>query len=323
MPSVMGLGHTLTQGVKNQFAASYEPLYQNIEAELRDIIWFDAPSDKISELYAQFDTAPYPRRWDPGTPIPSSAMGGRQFRVQNRDFGFRIYLPKNWEDDQTGYAMAMARDTGSHWATLAERIFFEVIIGTASLLPTTVSSADGNALYLTTTRYGSSGGNVVTVTGTSTVQQIITDYYGVVRRFTEFQDTQGQPYFNHTYGGLKVVVGSSLTLVWRQALKQIIVPLDASTATSNAGVSNTIMAANDEPELVISQRITDTKQYYFKKGLPVDRRPLIRQIRKAQVEHIGNYETSDHTRDTGEPYLQWDSREGWGSALAIGTVRVS
>ena len=321
MPAVVGIGHALTQGVKNEFAGSYEPLYQNVEAFLRDIIWFDAPSDKVSELYAQFDTAPYPRRWDPGTPMPSAAMGGRQFRVQNRDFGQRIYLPRNWEDDQTGRVMQLARTVGAHWSTLAERIFIEVITNSATLLPAIPTSADGNALYLTTTRYGSSSGNVVAVGSTTTVQGIITDYYGVVRRFAEFQDSQSQPYFNYSSNGIKVVVGSALTYVWKQAVSAMITPLDASTATSNAGISNPL--SGDIPDLAITQRITTSSQYFFKKGLPVDRRPILRQIRKGMVEHIGNYETSDHTRETGEPYLQWDSREGWGSALAIGTIRVS
>jgi hypothetical protein len=41
------------------------------------------------------------------------------------------------------------------------------------------------------------------------------------------------------------------------------------------------------------------------------------------TEAQGNWDISDHTRDTGEVYFQYHSREGWGSANARATIRIS
>lgn len=332
MGNPVAIGPLLTQGIKNEFATSYEPSYQGVEAMLRDVIWFDATSDKVSELYGQFDSPIYPVRWDPGDVIGSKSILSRQYRVQNRDFGRRVYLPRNWDDDQTGAVMNVARGLGRRWSTLPERIFYQYITaGTDNdLLPAVPTSADGNALYLTTTRYGSSSGNVVSQTGSTTVQQIITDIFSVIRRFTEFQDTESQPYWDDSdiRRGIRIFHGSSLTLVMEQAAKQMVVhsTIAGSSTTdvqTGAGVSNMVLASGRSISFVNSQRITSSSYYTFLLGVPVEKRALVRQIRKGEVEHVGNYETSDHTRDTGEPYIQYDSREGWGSMLALSTIRVS
>jgi hypothetical protein len=166
---------------------------------------------------------------------------------------------------------------------------------------------------------------VVSVTGTTVVQDVITDIFAVKRRLIEFQNTESQPFWDMTDvdRGLTIFHGSSLTQVMEQTRSQIVIPIGANTATSNAGVSNALQNASFTPQFVNSQRITNSSYYCFMNGVDTAQRPMFRQVRKGMTEAQGNWATSDHTRDVGEPYIQFDSREGWGSALAIGTVRVS
>jgi hypothetical protein len=327
MGDPIAIGALLTQGIKREFALVYTPRYRGVMDRIGGVVWLEVTSDKVSELYGFLNAAIYPVRWDPGNVIGAKSILSVQFRVPNRDFGRRVYLPRDYEDDQTGTVFAVARALGTNWATLSERIFYQIMTaGTDNdLLPNNPNSADGNALYLTSTRYGSSSGNVVSVTGTTTVQDVITDIFGVKRRLIEFQNTESQPFWDPTDvdRGLTIFHGTATTLVMEQARAQITVPLAASTATSNAGVSNVLQNTSYVPTFSNSQRITNSRYYCFLNGVDGPQRPLFRQVRKAMTEAQGNWSNSDIVRDQGEQYVQFDSREGWGSALAIGTVRVS
>lgn len=325
MADPIAIGALLTQGIRNEFALVYAPRYKGVMDRIGGVVWLEVTSDKISELYGFLNAAIYPVRWDPGNVIGAKSITSVQFRVTNRDFGRRVYLPRNYEDDQTGTAYQVARALGQNWATLSERIFYQIIqAGTDNdLLPAVPTPADGSALYISTTRYGSSDGNIVSVTGTSIVQDVITDIFDVKRRLIEFQNTESQPFWDMSDvdRGLTIFYGSSLTQVMEQTRSQVLVPF--ANSTSNAGISNAIQDARFVPQFVNSQRITNTSWYAFLNGVDGPQRPLFRQVRKQMSEAQGNWATSDHTRDVGEPYVQFDSREGWGSALAIGTIRVS
>src|SRR3990167_1224945 len=327
MADPIAIGALLTQGIRREFALVYTPRYRGVMDRIGGVVWLEVTSDKISEIYGFLNAAIYPVRWDPGNEIGAKSILSVQFRTPNRDFGRRVYLPRNYEDDQTGTVFAVARALGTNWATLSERIFYQVMTNATDndLLPVNPTSADGNDLYLTSTRYGSSRGNAGGGTGTTIVQDVITDIFGVKRRLIEFQNTESQPFWDPTDidRGLTIFHGSSLTLVMEQAKSMIVTPLAASTATSNAGISNSLQNAGFVPNFVNSQRITNSSYYCWLNGVDGPQRPLFRQVRKAMTEAQGNWSTSDHTRDVGEQYVQFDSREGWGSPLAIATVRVS
>lgn len=332
MTNPISIGALLTPGLRSEFAQVYMPRYQGVEAMLRDVIWFDAGSDKLSEIYGYIESPIYPVRWDPGDMIGAKSILSKQHSVTNRDFGRRVYVPRNWQDDQSGTVWMIARGLGLNWSTLAERIFYQYVLDSANndLLPDSPTSADGVDLYSSSSRYGSSDGNIVAVGSTATVQGIITDVYAMIRRLTEFQNTESQPFWSDAdlRGGMKIFHGTTLTLVMEQAAKQMTIQ-SSITGTSttdvsrSAGASNVLMASGRAISFVNSQRITDSVYFGFLSGLPNHVRPMFRQIRKGQVEAIGNVTTSDSARDTGEEYVQFDSREGWGSILAIGTVKVA
>lgn len=317
------IGALLTPGLRNEFNMAYQPSYKGFQDRIDPII-ATVTSDKQYEIFSVTDSATHPVRWADGTIIPAKNFGSKQFTVYNRDFGRRVYMPRNWDDDQSGQSFSIARQLGGNWGLLPERIFMQYIQDSTDneLLPSVPNSADGNALYLSSTRYGSSGGNVVTQTGSSTSQQIITDLFSVKRRFNEFQSTESQPLIADSLtNNMTVFHGTQLTLVMQQAVLQT--RPHSVVSSTGAAVTNILQEGTINITPVSTQRISTAYLYCFLNGLPNEQRPVFRMVRKGVNEAQGNWQTSDHTRDTGQPYVQFDSREGWGSAEAYGTIRVS
>jgi len=332
MASNVQAGALLTQGLRSEFINVWSPHYEALVADFGDIFWLDATSDKLKEVYAFLESTPVPERWDRGNVIANKGMKSVQFSVTNRDWGFRIYYHSNdVGDDQTGSLYAKVRELAQNWVILEEEIIFQYIQNStnARLLPTVPNSADGNALYPSTTRYGSSSGNQVSETGTSTVQQIITDTMSTFRRFNELQNTESQPLHNlRQTKNLTVVYAPELALVQNQAFTSMSVfgyqaGTDTTDTSTAASIDNVLQTAGFSIKPLMSQRITDTSRYFFLRGLPVEKRPVFQQLREGMSEALGNWETSDHTRDTGEMYAQFKNRAGWGSCQAYSTIKLT
>lgn len=331
MPQTMMIGGLLEPGLRNEASQVFAPIYQGVRAQIGDVIWMEGTSDKFQEVFGFLEAPLYFTHWPQETPIPSGAIESQRYVIVNRDFARRVYLPRNVEDDQTGTAMQFARMIAQTYAILPEQIFYQIMTntsynGTTAPMPVIPNSADGNALYLTTTRYGSSSGNVVSVTSTSTVQGILTDIYSVRRRFIEFQNTQSQPFWDPPMvNSLRIFYGSSLTGVMAQAEFQTRVPWEVTSGANGTGQTptNILKDASFDIRFTNSQRITNSQYYCFLRNVESAKRPIWRQVRKGYTEWQGNFVTSDHSRDTGQVYVQGDCREGWGSILAIGTIRVS
>lgn len=319
------IGALLEPGLRNEFSQVYMPIYEGVRAQIGDVIWLDATSDKLEEIYGFMEAPLYMVRWPADSIIPSKAVSSQRFAVINRDFGRRAVLPRNVDDDQTGTALQVAQALAKTQAILPEQIFYQYIQGSTdnNLLPNIPNSADGTALYSASTRYGSASGNIVSQTSSwGTVQDVITDIFGCQRRFIEFQNTESQPFFDATMTkSMSVFYGSSVTLVAAQAEFQT--RNHSVVSSTGAATTNILREAGFDIRWINSQRITNTRAYVFLRNLPNYMRPIIRQVRKGYTEYPGNFVNSDFSRDTGQSYVQGDCREGWGSALAIGTIRVS
>src|SRR3990167_4365438 len=320
------IGGLLEPGLRSEFTTVYTPAYEGVRAQIGEVIWMDATSDKLQEVFGFMNAPLYMVRWAADSIIPSKAVGSQRLSAINRDFGRRAVLPRNVEDDQTGSAVKTARDIAMTAAILPEQIFYQFVqAGTDNtLLPNIPNSADGNALYLASTRYGSSSGNVVSVTSTSTVQGVITDILSVQRRFVEFQNTESQPFFDvSNTRKMSVFHGPTLTMVMAQAEFQVRTPWEQTASTTGQTPTNLLKDAKLDIQFVNNQRITASTYYNFLRGLDRAKRPITRMVRKGYTEYPGNFVTSDFSRDTGQTYVQADLREGWFSVLAIATIRVS
>ena len=94
------------------------------------------------------------------------------------------------------------------------------------------------------------------------------------------------------------------------------------TAVAAAAVSNTIAESGVKFDLFPSQRLSDTSDWYvFADGLP--HKAVFEQTRDPMEVAVAVDETSDHVRDTGQKYIQWEARNGYGVAIPYSTVKVN
>ena len=188
-------GATLAAGLLSTFRRVYMQNFQGISSRLPRVMRLGLPTNKLVEVYGAFQTAPYPVRWNRGDPISSKGMKDFGWQTPNYDWGRRIKWHENDRmDDQTQSLYEAATALGKHFATLDERVFFQMLLGStnADLLPAVPNAADGSALHAAS-RYGVGAGNILSGTGVASAATIIADFYNAIEVFRQFQDTEGQP----------------------------------------------------------------------------------------------------------------------------------
>src|SRR3990167_6427359 len=96
--------------------------------QLAGCMTLDLPSNARQQIYAYFETAPYPQRVNYGGTTPAKSFGSENFTVINYLFKHRIGWSKYDErDEQTQSLVQMAQMGGDHFATIPERAFFEIV----------------------------------------------------------------------------------------------------------------------------------------------------------------------------------------------------
>ena len=127
MPNPIQIGALLEPGLRNEAAFVYRPRYEGVKAQIGECIWMEATSDKLKEVYGFLEAPPYLGFWAADSIIPAADIASERFEIINRDFGKRIYLPRNVDDDQTGTAVTFARMLAQTAALLPHEVFFQVI----------------------------------------------------------------------------------------------------------------------------------------------------------------------------------------------------
>lgn len=326
-------GATLTAGLRADFARTYESRYAKVGLKLQDVM-DRVTSDKLEEIYAYFEAAPYPARWPRGSQIQSKPFGSVQFTIKNVDWGRRIEWHVNdREDDQTQSLFTQAQAAGANWATLDERVFMQIITGTSDpdLLESIPNAPDGSALYATTAggsdRFGVSGGNTIeSPAGVSTAGDVRTDLFTAVERTKLFQDTEGEPLWPDDVidGGFVVYYNADNYQIFQEAFIQgrtMQVVQDGGSNVSGAAVTNVVLDSGLRVELRATQRITDNDWFLFLKDSPL--KAVVRQERQPLRSFTATFENNPGTRDAKIEYIQWDSRTGYGVLLPYQTVRVN
>lgn len=312
-------GPTLTAGLKATFADAYKHVYEGFRAKLSKVMRLALPSDAAEEIYGYYESAPYPGLWKRGDEIKSEAFDSKQFSVVNHDFGRRIQWHRNDRmDDKTGTLFQRARELGAHWASLPERIFFQMLTGAASaeLLPAVPLAADGSAFFAAS-RFGHAGGNIVTGSGVGSVAAIHNDFFTALGRFVLFQDTQGEPMFDHSIldRGVTVICSAANLQVMSQAFKGGTVEQTVSSTT------NIVRDAGYSVDLWPTARLTDNDFYVVLNG---SEPAAFEQIREALQEETSTMDAGgDFTHDTGEEFLQYHDRRGYGILLPNNIIQVN
>ena len=323
--------NALTAGLRADFAATYRQQYRFVRERLARIMMLGVPSDKLTELYAYFESAPYPIRWPRGQTISSKPFKSVQFSVTNVDWARKIEWHKNdREDDQIRSLFDQARQLGANFATLHERVFFQLLTNTtdSTLLATIPNAPDGAAFFATTAaganRFGVSGGNIVTGTGVATSGAVRTDFFSAISRFKRFQDTEGQPLLEEGVldQGISVIYGATNEQIFREAFIQsrTVQATAAGQASTGAAVTNIVLESGLNLKLWSTQRITDNDWFIILEGTQI--KPVFQQEREALKEHVETMDNSDYARRTKIESIQWDARYGYGINIPYSAIKV-
>ena len=322
--------NVLTAGLRADFWDTYERTYNGIKAKMVQVMDLDVPSDKLTEIYGYFLSAVYPRLWKRGEEMASKPFKSVQFQATNRDWQAKVEWHENdRQDDQTKSLRDRAASAGEHFATLDERVFFQINTNNTSdldLLPAIPNAPDGVALFSATdgdgaARFGVTGGNIVAGAGVASGNAIRTDFFKAASRMRLFQDTEGQPLHDDSVidAGYVIFFNATNWHAFAEAFQQgrTIGGLGAATA---AAPTNIIMDSGLRVELVPTQRITDNDWFVYLKG--VRKKPIFMQNRQPIREWYATMDNSDSARATKIEYAEWECRRGYGVALPYGAVKL-
>lgn len=321
MPNQVIAANTLTAGLRATFADTYKMQYEVIRSRLGNVMELGLASDKLTEIYGYFESAPPTRRWARGDTISADEFGSRQFSVTNLDWGIQVnWMEQDRQDDLTKSLLDRARDAGRSFAALPERVFFQILRGVVDndLLPAIPTAPDGLAMYAAN-RFGLVAGNIAPGTGATTAN-VRTDFFTGVEQIRAFQDTQGQPLWPDAVldgpGGWTCVYPLHMDQQFRECFIQ------SRTADNNAAVTNIITESGLKVNLWATQRLPagNDDWYLF---APVPQKALFQQVRMPVRESFANFDNSDQVRQTKVEYVQWDSREGYGLTLPYQTVTIN
>lgn len=321
----------LANGLRTDFWDTYAAI-RNRQADSRLAMVMDlgVPATNRQHEFGYFEAAPHFEQWIRGQSIPVDGFDSTNFTVPVYTWGRRVkWHNEDREDDQTQSLFDIARMAGQSAALLPERFFFDLIKNSTTILPAVPLAPDGAAFFSGTdgggaSRFGVSGGNLLTGSGVASVSAIRTDYYNGIEQWKAFQDGKGQPLLSDEVidSGVVIVHGSGNTEAFEEAFLQRrqgeVLGTDAGTTPTNL-----VQDASRNVTLWGTQRIADNDWFMFLKNPP--KKTAFFLDRKGIMEEsaVRGENNSDLVRDTGEEYIQWHSRSGAGIALPFGAMKVN
>ena len=326
----------LFRDVRTEFRNAYIDTWKGVDDQLGSVMRLGGPSTKLTEYYGYTESPLHADRWDRGEGIPSGGFKTKAFNVTNYRYGRRITWDRmDRDDDLLQGILPTARATGSRFALVPERAFFEIETGTASLLPAIPNAPDGVALYSATDgdsadRFGISGGNIITGDGVASTQAILTNFFEVLSRFLGMTDTEGQPLWGEDVirNGVTVVYGTALLKAMGEAFAQIRQFQSVASATSPyspaaAAVSNIVKDMSWKVSLYATPRKTDNDWSVWLNN-PVTP-AVFEQVRDPLEEKpfLSQDNNSDSVRDTELEGVQFRARLGYGVGPAYSAVKVN
>ncbi len=321
----------LANGLRTEFADTYSKI-RNRQADSRLGLVMDLGIGATNRQheFAYFNAAPHMTLWRRGESIPTDAMDSVTFTTPIYEWARRVPWSK-WDrkDDQTQSLVDVARMAGESAALLPQRFFFDLLAGTTGTLPAVPNAPDGAVFFSTTdggggARFGIADGNLLTGTGVATVSAIKTDYYNAIEQWKQMQDGKGQPLFSDEVvdGGIILVHAASNTEAFEEAfLQKRQGQLDAADAASTP--TNLVHDANRNVQLWGTSRLTGDDWYCFLRGSPKKATFMLNREGVQEFSSLEGDNNGDHTRDTGEEYVQWEERSGAGIGLPYGAIKIN
>lgn len=286
-----------------------------------------ATADQIKMAY--FESAPLPSYWRRGRPATSQGFKDVGWSIQVLDWEGSVEWDwRDAADDQTGSLVSRAKETGGKFWQRDHAVFFQILNAStdAAGLPAIPNAADGAACFSATdgasaNRFGVSGGNIVSGQSFSSGAGLRAGYQAAISRLFQFTDTVSQPLIDTGAKNFTVFTSAADVAVSNEAFKQMMPAQAATTATSNAGVSNVLMDAGYRITHCTTQRLATGVMIVACTDVPV--KPLVRAKRQDPQEFVRLMSNSDETSRTGKERVQFVARTGYGLSLPYGMVKVT
>lgn len=336
--SIVNASLALANGLRMEFTDTYLKALKRASDSRLSIVMDGIGATNRRHEFAYPNSAGHLEYWPRGTTIPTEAFDYTQFSVSVYEFAKRVPWSK-WDrkDDQTDSLIEMARAAGASAGLLEERIFFDLITAGTNMLPAAPNAPDGKAMFSATgpgtaDRFGISGGNIVTQSGIATITQVQTDYYNGLIRMTQFQDGKGQPLHapETVSAGVLIIFPIAYQKLFEEAFIQKTQGMGIAgtsaygpTSVAAAGVTNVVLDASRNVQLWPTTRLSGDDWYMFLMNPP--KKPTFALDREGvrEFSSLEGDNNSDHTRDTGEEYIQWERRIGGGISLPYAAVKIA
>lgn len=321
--------------VLDQFDAAYEQKSVALDQFVSPIMasW---NTERPTETYSYLESLPYVKRWRRGEARLKSGFKSIKWTTDTFDWNVGVTWHKNDARDHQGRMGIKAKAEGAadRFAALRLQITAQVFGGQTDpdLLPAIPTAPDGAAPFAATAggvdRFGRSGGNIVTGTGTSPTQ-IQDDFFSCQEATFQLLDTEGEPLWDPgiVMMGTTIMYPAALHKEMLASFRQLR-PAQAITnvaGTENVGgaaVTNLVMDANVPVTLFMNPHLTDANDWYFVlTGSPV--RPLYQGIQE-EINHTFQDDTnSDEARNHKIHGVFKDARYSFGVGPMYQAFRVS
>lgn len=312
----------LREGLSSEYANAYTNTRRASEARMKMIVDMGQSSGRTTTR-GYFEAAPHARYQPQGDPITAEGMASKAFTIVNYPYSLRIDWHKDdREDDRTGSLKTVAQQGGASLGLLPERFLFDYLNDSASTLPAIGNAADGIALWSASTRFEVATGNSLTVSSWSASGPAARGaIWTGEEQFHLFKDGKGQPLFtDDVLDSPTLIIHAAADMdIFAEALQQGIVAY--ANSSSNAGVDNPLMAYGKKFIPWVTSRIATGTFFMAKTGTPV--KPFILQERTAVVESYADDQNSDLSKNTGQEFIQWRQRLGFGAGLPYGLLKIA
>lgn len=297
----------------------FQELYANSRLELDEDIkglFANVEAKTNTVNFAALFDSPVPVQWIPGQALPFASIDSLTHSVTVIKFARGIpWDVDDEEDDQLQAIPQRVQDLATEFAMIPIRAAVDLVTGTASLLSSVPTSYDGSALHIASTRFGDSGGNTISGSGTGTPTAFQTDFYSLKARLKAFRrhTATGEPLWSGA--GLddhrNYLLVCSATAAVEQNLDSAFRATVSIDITGVAGVSNVL--AGNQPRTKAWTRLSGSDWYGFYTG-SASKKPFILAERHNSPIQI------DFNEAAGSDWSkEYDRRGiGWKQRLAVG-----
>jgi len=329
MPAPVMAQETLKRAIRQDMADTWRMDVEREQSRLQGVMQMGIPSDNLQELWGYDEPAPMPSDTPWGEEPDSKTYRYKTFTTENRRQTSAVkYNRMHRELGNLGDLKSDAQYAGKRFATYPVRVFFQQVTGTVDdrLLPSTgLLAPDGVGAFSTVDgagadRFGVTDGNIVSgltvSTGTGFRSAVMG---GIIPRFLSFLDpTEGEPI--HEAGeverGILIVYPISIYEAAAEAFNLQTQPFAASSATSNASISNIFQDSGINIQLWGTPRLTvATEIYCFLQGYRIPF--MFEHQAMALQEYFFDHTNSPAHAKKGEEEMIFEKWSGFGQNLPV------